>query len=180
MESRRTFFFFSPEADKGGGKKIYSSSYQGNIEGLTPRRWWHVGGHWAGSIPERAGPCMPSPSGRTGRSFGYGCPFKLPIPGGRSSQPTLLGCWQLGPRPPPPAQPGRQEAPSRVVHAPHSSRCRLGAFSSPRAALGGPAALSSAGVKLVRVPEPARDAAGAASSTHGHRDRALGSLPAGF
>lgn len=116
--SKDFFFFPLPEADKGGGKKNYSSSYEGKIEGLSPRRRSSrspLAGTGPAASRKGPGPARPRPAGRTGRSFGYPCPFELPVPASsrrRQVEPTdpagALAARAPGRRPP---QPGRQQAP---------------------------------------------------------------------
>lgn len=129
MESRRTFFFFFPEADKGGGKKkkklfefLRGENRKANREALqlpVPTR-----GHRPGSIPGRAGPCLPAPHGPDGPFFwAIPAPSSRSPPGGARSQ-SPPGCL--------PPQPGRQQAPrgarpsaSATDACPVSARIRI-------------------------------------------------------
>lgn len=104
VESRRIFFFFSfLEASKGGGKKVIRVLTKGKTEGLSQRLCSSPvppRGHGTGSIPERAGRCLPAPRGEGRTALSAEC---LPRPAprraaGRSIPPILPGCWQ--PEPP--------------------------------------------------------------------------------
>lgn len=99
-------FFFFPDADRRGGKKYYSSSSEGKIEGLNPRGFCSLSplvGSGPGASRKR-----PGPTGKTGSSFGYPCPFKPP-PSTRRAAADSSYPEPPGRRPP---QPGRQRAPS--------------------------------------------------------------------
>lgn len=134
VESRRIFFFFSfLEASKGGGKKVIRVLTKGKIEGLSQRLCSSPvppRGHGTGSIPERAGRCLPAPRGEGRTALSAEC---LPRPAprraaGRSIPPILPGCWQ-------PEPPDTSPEPRTVPEPVHPAGDR--GSPSPLPALGG-------------------------------------------
>lgn len=177
-------FFFFPRCRQKRWKKILFEFFRGENRRANPEALLlpvPTRGQRAGSIPEKAGPHR-----EDRQLFWLSLPLRAPPVHAPSRGRQLVA------RAPPAAVP-RSPAGSepRAVPVPETGRSSasqppLGVrgFRHRRKQLGVPAALSPGRWSLVRTPEHARDAAGAASrlssSAHGQRDRALGALPVGF
>lgn len=174
MESRR-IFFSSPGPTKEM-EKIYSSSYEGKIEGLSPRLCCSpvsTRGHGTGSIPERAGRCLPAPHGEGRTALTAKC-LLHPAPrraAGRSISRIPQGCWQ-------PEPPAASPEP-RTVPEPDAACSSHWGLGGPRHCRQPSAAQPRGMGSWVCPSEPAQDAAGAASNPPSPPPAAC-ALPVGF